>query len=108
MPMYDRVCDSCAHVTVDCYEPINTPDPQCECGGVAKRGFVGRASSVIGDDLPGGYVVEHGLTHEDGTPQKFYSKSEMRREAARRGLVNWVEHRPGPGTDKSPFTRPWF
>jgi hypothetical protein len=37
--------------------------------------------NVIGDDVPGGFVVENGFS----TPQKFYSKSEHIRALAQNG-----------------------
>ena len=36
-----------------------------------------------------------------------YSRSELKREADKRGLVQKVEHKPLPGTDKSKFTTRW-
>ena len=41
-----------------------------------------RATAVIGDDIPGGQVIEN-LGHE---PMVFYSKAAIRGEADRRGL----------------------
>jgi hypothetical protein len=43
-------------------------------------------NDVIGDDIPGGIEIRHGLCNEDGTPRRYYSKSEIAKEAARRGL----------------------
>ena len=67
-----------------------------------------RANGVIPDDIPGGLVVEHGLCNEDGSPRKYYSKSEMAREAKRRDLTNLVRHVGEKGSDKSPFTTRWI
>jgi len=67
-----------------------------------------QASSVIGDDIPGGYIVRHGICNEDGTPRKYYSKSEMIKEAKRRGVTNVVEHVPDRGSDKSKHTTRWI
>ena len=39
------------------------------------------------DNIPGGIEIKHGLVNEDSSPMKFYSKTEMKREANRRGLV---------------------
>ena len=47
--------------------------------------------SVVQDTIEGGVLIAHGLCHEDGTPQRFDSKSAMKLEAARRGLVSWSE-----------------
>ena len=67
----------------------------------------GGTATVIGDDIPGGYEVKHGLCNEDGTPRKYYTKSAMAQEAKRRGLHNHVEHKPMRGSDKSPHTVRW-
>lgn len=40
------------------------------------------ASSVVGDDIPGGQMFENGFP----TPQKFYSKSAHRNALAEKGL----------------------
>lgn len=45
------------------------------------------APGVIPDDIPGGIDIRHGLCNADGSPRRYYSKTEIRREAARRGLV---------------------
>jgi hypothetical protein len=67
----------------------------------------GSVVCVVGDDIPGGVLIEHGICNDDGTPRRYYTKSEMAREAKRRGLINWVEHKPERGSDKSPFTTRW-
>jgi len=75
--------------------------PFCKGGHGTMRG------SVIADEIPGGMLIEHGLVGPNGEPQRFYSKSEIAREAKRRGLVNIVEHIPERGSDKSPHTSRW-
>ncbi len=47
--------------------------------------------NVIGDDLPGGVVIEN-LGH---APMTFYSKQAIVKEAARRGLEPMVRHVDG-------------
>lgn len=64
--------------------------------------------SVIGDDIPGGVVMEHGVCHADGSPRRYYSKSEIAREAKRLGLVSFVRHVPDRGSDKSANTTRWI
>lgn len=66
------------------------------------------SQTIITDSIPGGVEIKHGLCNEDGTPRKFYSKSEIAKEAAKRGLVNRVEHVTAPGTDKNPYTTRWI
>lgn len=110
MPIYDRICQDCKAVAVDCLELVRERDKvvTCACGGPMLRGFTQRANAVIGDDIPGGVLIAHGLCHEDGSPQRFYTKSAMRQEAARRGLSNHVEHKPdNRGTDHSKHTSRW-
>jgi hypothetical protein len=62
---------------------------------------------VIADEIPGGLEVRHGICNEDGTPRRYYSKSEMAREAKARGLVNYVRHVGSKGSDKSKTTSRW-
>ncbi len=57
------------------------------CGEPAETYWAGVKSLVNGDDIPGGYEVRHGICWPDGTPRKFYSKSEIRQAAAMAGLT---------------------
>lgn len=50
-----------------------------------------RAFTVIGDDIPGGFVQEH-FGHE---PETFYSKKAMARRAKELGLEPFVRHVEG-------------
>lgn len=110
MPMYDRKCDSCGETKIDLYEGINIPDPFCDkCdGGCLRRAWLGHANHVIADDIPGGIWIDNGICNEDGTPRKYYSKSEMARVAKERGMVNMVRHTTEKGTDKNPHTTRWI
>lgn len=85
-----------------CNEEINVGDwPWCPHG----QG----ANNVIPDDIPGGVEIRHGLCNEDGSPRKYYSKSEIAKEAKKRGLRNHVEHVTDPrsGSDRNPHTTRW-
>lgn len=113
MPIYDRMCtnEECKELLLECYEKISFEDvvPCQKCGTATRRAILsGRTHNVIGDDIPGGIEIRHGLCNEDGTPRRYYSKSEMAKEAARRGLVNRVEHTTAPGTDKNKNTTRWI
>ena len=111
MPIFDRQCYN-GHTLIDCYEPVTPPDVVCpECNEPTQRVWLGKANSVIQDSIEGGIWIRHGLVDEEsGEPVKYYSKSEITREAKRRGLVNLVEHVTDPksGSDKSKFTTKWF
>lgn len=66
------------------------------------------AAVVRPDDIPGGLVVEHGLCHPDGTPRTYYSRSEMRREAAERGLVAWTDIHTEDKTKDARVRMDWY
>ena len=61
---------------------------------------------VQGDECD--VLVEHGLCNSDGTPRRYRSKQEMKKEAKKRGIENHVVHIGLPGSDKSPFTTRHF
>jgi hypothetical protein len=106
VPMYDLVCDN-GHELIDVMAPVGQK-PECPlCGSTTQTLWRGASTSVIDDSIPGGYIVKHGICNEDGTPRKYYSKSEMTAEAKRRGLRNQVEHLGSPGSDKSKHTVRW-
>ena len=115
MPIYDRRCkgngcaDGCSYQILDRLEPVDFEAPPCPlCGGDTERFWKqGSHPAVIPDEIPGGIEIRHGICNEDGTPRRYYSHSEMKREAKRRGLENLVEHVPTPGSDKSPYTTRW-
>ena len=68
------------------------------------KGGHGRPNyTAIQDSIEGGVLIEHGLCNDDGTPRRYYSKSEIAAEAKRRGLVNQVRH-----IDGSPYTSRWI
>lgn len=65
------------------------------------------ATNVAPDEIPGGVEIKNGLCNPDGTPRRYYSRSEIAREAKRRGLVNAVEHIASPGSDRNKHTQRW-
>lgn len=106
MPMFDLTCSN-DHEQYDVM--VKGDKPPCrECGLPTITLWRGKAAGVIPDDIPGGMLVHHGLCNPDGSPRKYYSKSEMRQEAERRGLTNRVEHITPKGTDRSPATTRWI
>lgn len=108
MPMFDRACPD-GHTLIDCFEPVTAPDVACpECGQPTSRVWLSKAAAVIQDSIEGGVWIAHGIGNPDGSPRQYFSKAEMAAEAKRRGLVNWVEHAPRKGTDRSPHTTRWI
>lgn len=59
-----------------------------------------QSHGIIPDNIPGGIEIRHGLCNEDGSPRRYDSKTDIRREAARRGMVISGE------TPKT--SSPWF
>lgn len=111
MPMYDRICEN-GHELLDCFERIDeaTKEVPCKtCGALTKRAWLTKPSGVITDEIPGGVWIKHGICNEDGSPKKYYSKSEIAKAAKAKGLVNAVRHVSDPksGSDKSPHTVRW-
>jgi hypothetical protein len=108
--MYDRLCPD-GHEMIDCWEPVNVGEVICkECSKPTERAWLTKPGNIIQDSIEGGIWIRHGLCNEDGTPRKYYSKSEIQKEADRRGLVNRVEHTVDPrtGGDKSRHTTRWY
>jgi hypothetical protein len=106
--MFDRQCTECEVIREDCLEPFAAPEVSCAaCGARTERVWLQKAAGVIGDDIPGGQWVHNGICNPDGSPRKYYSKSDMAREAAKRGYMNYVVHQPPNDSDKSRHTSRW-
>lgn len=106
MPFYDLTCPN-DHEQIDVLLKLGERPPCPTCSEPTVT-LWRQAPGVTPDDIPGGVWIRNGLCNEDGSPKKYYSKTEMNREAKRRGLVNIVEHVSEPGTDKNKFTTRWF
>ena len=46
---------------------------------------MGTSAYVIGDDIPGGIEIKHGICNEDGTPRRYYTKSSIKEAAYNQG-----------------------
>lgn len=103
MPFYDVRCLSCGQEALDVLTGVYEVAPCAACGQPTERVWRSKATSVNGDEIPGGMWQENGFRH----PRKFYSKSELTRALAAEGKEFSVRHRTVPGTDKSPFTTDW-
>jgi hypothetical protein len=107
--LIDTQCPACAAVAIDVWVTDHDYPPCDACGTPVERLFQGTGTGhVIQDSIEGGVIIEHGLCHPDGSPQKFYSKSGLAAEAKRRGLVNRVSHKTGNDSDQAPHTTRWF
>lgn len=45
------------------------------------------ANTVWADDIPGGVLVYNGLCNDDGSPRRYYSKSEIRLACKVKGVI---------------------
>jgi putative FmdB family regulatory protein len=101
LPIYDFICAN-GHDKRDVLRSMATRNDPCpDCGAPITR--MHRACNMIGDEIPGGQWVEN----LGPTPIKVHSKSELKWEAQKRGLVQNVRHVGVPGSDRSPHTSRW-
>ncbi len=49
--------------------------------------IAGQSCGIITDEIPGGIEIKHGICNPDGTPKRYYSKTEIRRAANERGYT---------------------
>ncbi len=105
MPVYDFKGITCGHV-FERYARYDEAVPCPECGGVTEHVWIPGTRHVIGDECD--QTIANGLCNADGTPRRFTSKAEIKKEAKRRGLTQFVQHTTKPGTDKSKWTSRWI
>lgn len=110
MRMVDIRCTACGVVQIDFLQrDMGASLPACEqCGQPTERVHLGKPASVIDDSIPGGLEIKNGLCEKDGTPRKFYSKSDIARAAKEAGWTSYVEHVGTKGGDRSKFTSRWI
>lgn len=125
MKQIDTKCPCCGHITEDVLLREKDSDgqyvmPRCgqsvdqlqddplsatACDGIVERVYLGHAAHVSSDSIPGGMWIRNGICNPDGTPRRYDSFSDMRREAKARGMVNHVEHQGTKGGDRSRHTQ---
>lgn len=108
MPLYDVKCPECEHIQEMFAHRPELLEPCRRCGkGKVEVVVLPHSVTAIPDEIPGGMLVPHGICWPDGTPRRYYSRSEMAREAKRLGWENNVRHVTARGTDKSKHTTRW-
>ena len=99
--LIDISCETCSHCQYDYWaEPGTYPDCP-NCNTPMQRLWTSTASA-IGDDIPGGIMIEHGLCHPGGAPKRYDTKSAIYRDAKAKGL------HVGAFLHGSPHGRTWF
>jgi hypothetical protein len=101
VPKFDQHCPNCGWQGEITAAPHEHP-PCSRCGHRTERIYLG-GYGMVGDEIVGGQVIEN-LGHQ---PVTVYSRSELKREAEKRGLEIAVRHVGTPGSDKSPHTTRW-
>lgn len=63
------------------------PCPTCQNPTESQYVSASVSPAVVGDDIPGGLEIKHGkgLINEDGTPKRYYSRTELRRACNENG-----------------------
>lgn len=70
------------------YEPFpRCPACNAEDMCVLNYPTSGSSAGVIGDEIPGGILIDHAICNPDGSSKRYYSKTEIRRAANERGYV---------------------
>lgn len=129
MRMIDLQCPTCGHIVIDHFQrnssellplchvftPVRTEasgkggDIHCApCLSPMRRAWLpSTLGAVIADSIPGGLDIKNALCNPDGSPRRYYSKTEIAREAAKRGYTNMVQHQGTKGGDTSKITTRW-
>ena len=87
-------CEKC-HETPKPYRLIAYTDPDntvflvCQpCHSIlVDRSSMGVSAGIATDAIPGGLEIKHGLCNPDGSPKRYYSKTEIKRAANERGYT---------------------
>jgi hypothetical protein len=68
-----------------CYRELVNEDEHghMKCPLEARR----RSAAIWGDEIPGGLEIANGICNEDGTPKRYYSKTEIRQACAVKGVI---------------------
>ncbi|HEX6276027.1 MAG TPA: hypothetical protein VFZ53_23465 [Polyangiaceae bacterium] len=86
-------CPTCgAEVDPWCWD--DDPAPICATCGTPYAALVEtpvETHGIIPDSIPGGILIRHGICHEDGTPKRYDSMTEIRKAARAKGLALYGE-----------------
>jgi hypothetical protein len=96
LPFYDLTCPN-NHQQFNLWLKVGERPPCPACGEATETLWVGKGNNVIQDSIEGGLLIEHGrgLINPDGSPRRYYSKTEIAQAAKAAGLIPYVRHVPG-------------
>lgn len=84
------VCISCGYTSKDLLWDYQLEDAKCtHCDGPMGLdvSVAGQSAGVVTDEIPGGIEIRHGICNPDGSPKRYYSKTEIKRAANERGYT---------------------
>lgn len=63
------------------------PCPSCELPLLPLEARASVSAAIVTDDIPGGLEIRHGkgMINEDGSPKRYYSRTELRRACNENG-----------------------
>lgn len=96
----DFICPD-GHVT-EVWRAVYGERPTCHCGATTEILWQNSMPNIIGDECD---FTVHNLSSQ---PERFRSKQEHRRRCKELGVVVKDQHVPVQGSDKSPYTKPWW
>lgn len=65
--------------------PLTCPD--CKNEAALNEPRINSAHGIVTDGIPGGIMIRHGLCNADGSPRRYDSITDIKREANKRGLI---------------------
>lgn len=106
MPIYDLTCQN-GHEQLNLWLKIGERPPCPTCGSATETLWLPTSvPNIVGDEIPGGIEIRHGICNDDGTPRRFYSRSDIAKAAKAKGL-RICDDKPDvkPQTNRVYFTR---
>lgn len=104
--LIDVECSQCEHFELDVWRERGAYGTCGKCSSPMVRAYRS-FGAAIGDDIPGGLLVPHAVCNADGTPKRYYTKSDIAKAAKAAGWTNRVEHVTPQGSDKAKYTSRW-
>lgn len=83
------ICPTCGTHTKEMAWDYQLPLSCGTCHGplALDYGTKQQSAGIATDDIPGGMEIKHGICNPDGSPKRYYSKTEMKRAANERGYT---------------------
>jgi hypothetical protein len=82
-------CSDCEHTFKEFAWDYQIPVPcsLCKKDSYPNYGEKGTSPGIATDEIPGGIEIRHAICNPDGSPKRYYSKTEIKRAANERGYT---------------------